>query len=408
MLYDVFTDIKNSLLKVESCITRDKCSTYYISNACVYIRTSTVEDINRYEEYKLYKNNSDDLLNLKKFESVLPEKLFKQGSIQLPEVISKGEIGDPILVPAVFNNSTYLWVLSAINKSKDLKLVEETIDKDNILSYSAIKAYKIQSSILSCVKKDTTLKVVFKVTTGGWLATFITKEYDNGVDYLYAPMISLNRDSTLSSILHPDGTIYAGIGWNPNTKRYKSIEKIKKVKELEMKTTLPNPFKDSKINLSSVIKNMEELSKEKDSNIEKEETHEKVTVINDSQDIKEDTINKEETNNADEVDNNVDVTCNMNTIPSEEPTKTRKTRKKKEAKDSISILICFTDIINKLSDAANLPLPTDTQDVMQELRAIRDLQILLSRRAANIALDRISSYKDTATKLEALSQILNS
>lgn len=407
MLYDVFTDIKNSLLKVESCITRDKCSTYYISNACVYIRTSTVEDINRYEEYKLYKNNSDDLLNLKNFESVLPEKLFKEGSIQLPEVISKGGIGDPILVPAVFNNSTYLWVLSAINKSKDLKLVEEILDKDNILSYSAIKAYKIQSSILSCVKKDTTLKVVFKVTTGGWLATFITKEYDNGVDYLYAPMISLNRDSTLSSILHPDGTIYAGIGWNPNTKRYKSIEKIKKVKELEMKTTLPNPFKDSKISLTSVIKNIEEEGSEKETPVTVDEVQKEEPIVTLKTRIDESNIKEEQIS---DLSSNPDVVeeDKKHSASVEEPVKIRKARKKKEVKDDHSLSIDFTDIINKLSDASSLHLPKDIQEVMQELRSIRDLQILLSRRAANIALDKISSQKDTAMKLEALSQIINS
>lgn len=203
---------------------------------------------------------------------------------------------------------------------------------------------------------------------------------------LYLPLCRTTEKSSLLPIVHPDGTVYVGDAWNTNTHSWKKLIKKRNTK---MKG-LGNPLtKGARTSAEAIVTKAEATEPEVAEAVEAP-----VETKAEPEEAPKPSLAPEPTQEPEPSPELVEQ--------AEEPV-ARRTRTRKQAK---SVGINLAPVIEELgSDVAELET-AQLDAAVEEIRALRDLQIVAARRTANIVNALYKASKQAVDKYAEICKLI--
>lgn len=318
-------------------------------------------------------------LNIDDLSKVRPEVMLYNDSVPLtneelqPDSSLLALADPPVMTPG-------LWSLKNNEKTYAFRYLVPVEEGSKLLQLP-IQPIAVPAEVIQMLKEDgyiaDDLRACLMVTRlAGVPVLMLTGE----TSMLYLPLCRTTEKSSLLPIVHPDGTVYVGDAWNTNTHSWKKLIKKRNTK---MKG-LGNPLtKGARTPAEAIVTKAEATEPEVaeaieapvETKAEPEEAPKQAPAPEPAPEPVE---------------------------PAEEPV-ARRTRTRKQAK---SIGINLAPVIEELgSDVADLET-AQLDAAVEEIRALRDLQIVAARRTANIVNALYKASKQAVDKYAEICRLI--
>lgn len=392
IFYKFVTNCKTSVCK---CLLDNEV--YYISNFCVYKGFPTGEDQNLMER-KIYPY-SDELpvLKLSDLSRANPDVILTSNFVPIKDEASKLLMGSNVFIIPVEKSPIEeeppgLWVIQKQSVDAFRRLCIIPYTEHHKLINMAIRPYAINDSILRGLKE-------FKYSLEDFNGAYIQPKLGNAplliltseTGMLYVTMLVCEKNSGLSKICLEDGTVIVGDAWDDASQAFKKLIKQRSIRR-SMKG-LVNPLaKTNKEKAKETVETPEEIKQEKPV------TPTATTLPEVPKEIEIPTEEEVKPQGASPLEQ-----APQEDGPEPEAAvvqkKTRKPRTRAVAK---ALGLDLSKVMEDLSAPVEALTAGEIDQAKEDLRALRDLQIAASRRAANIAAEVI---KVSRTALDAFAKM---
>lgn len=389
-IFDVLA-LKNASERSGACKYRTPDEIYWASSVAVFKGMPLDSELDLPENTVQPYDSELPTLNIGDLSKIRPEVMLYNDSVPLtneelqPDSSLLALADPPVLAPG-------LWSLKNNVKTYAFRYLVPVEEGSKLLQLP-IQPIAVPAEVSQMLKEDgytaDDLRACLMVTRlAGVPVLMLTGE----TSMLYLPLCRTTEKSSLLPIVHPDGTVYVGDAWNNNTHSWKKLIKKRNTK---MKG-LGNPLtKGARTPAEAIVTKAEATEPEVAEAIEapvetKAEPEEAPKQAPAPEPAPEHAPEPAPESAPEPVEH------------AEEPV-ARRTRTRKQAK---SVGINLAPVIEELgSDVADLET-AQLDAAVEEIRALRDLQVAAARRTANIVNALYKASKQAVDKYVEICKLI--
>ena len=383
-IFDVLV-LKNAAERSGACKYRTSGEIYWASSVAVFKGMPLESETDLPEDTVQPYDSELPTLNIGDLSKIRPEVMLYSDNVPLtdeelqPDAAMLSLSDPPVLAPGLWslknNGRTYAFRYS-IPVAEDSKLLQ-----------LPIQPIAVPEAVSQMMKEDgytaDDLRACLMVTR---LSAVPVLMLTGETGLLYLPLCRTLDKSSLLPVVHPDGTVYVGDAWNNNTHSWKKLIKKRNTK---MKG-LGNPLtKGARTPAEAIVTKAEAAEPEV------------------AEAVEAPVETKAEPEEAPKpapapAPAPAPEPAPEPAVPAEEPA-TRRTRARKQAK---AVGINLVPVIEELgSDVAELET-AQLDAAVEEIRALRDLQIAAARRTANIVNALYKASKQAVDKYAEICKLI--